>query len=378
MDTRRLLVPCLALTALVACGPAGDGDGDGDRDYPFPELQENGIDEYLGTVEPSSMDEANGVRQYEFDAADGPICLRGGAFTMATRPSDSSGNLLVYLQGGGACWSDLCQANEEAEPGVPEAGVLNRDLEANPFADWDVGYVPYCDGALFTGDTEIDDDDDGVIDRYHRGRLNLSAALDVIQGDFPEPERVVLVGASAGSYGTIFGATLLRAVYPNADIDVVADAGLGFGKPDNREFIDGVLGEWEILDLLDGTCNDCTSNGHLTEFITWVLDNDEHMRFAAITALRDVVIGEVFLGLTGAMYEDIVLEQTSALEDLHGEQYRRYLFPGVDHTVVARDTTVPQMGPLPSGTIDGTEVGGVTPGEWLGEWLDSDVESVLP
>jgi len=91
----------------------------------------------------------------------------------------------------------MCLAFDTAWSGVPTSGILNTTLDENPFADWNVGYVPYCDGSLFAGDIEIDEDD-GVIDRYHRGLLNLSAALDTIQKEFPSPDRIVMTGMSAG------------------------------------------------------------------------------------------------------------------------------------------------------------------------------------
>ncbi len=359
--------------AVVGCDDGGDGPP---PPYPFEELEAAGLLDSLGAVEPSEVSEGGGIKQFDFDVADGPICLRGAPFTMATRPSEHSDNLLIYLQGGGACWDDLCAAFPEAAPGVPSFGALNPTLDANPFRDWDVGYVPYCDGSLFAGDIDVDEDGDGEPDRYHRGLLNLSAAYDVIAAEYPKPDRIVLVGASAGSYGTIYGATLLRAVYPEAQIDVVADAGLGLGKPDDEPFILGVLEDWNMTRLVPASCEDCTGNGHLTRFITWVLDRDPNMRYAGISAVQDVVIGTLFLGLGGPGYEAVVREQTAELEADNGPGYRRYLFAGNEHTVVGTDSTFDGPSPdTPAGVWDQTEVDGVTPAQWIGEWLDGDVDS---
>jgi len=380
----RMLAVAAALTIAAGCddgsGSAGDTDGDTGEPtpYPFEELEAAGLLDYLDTVEASSMSQSGGVRQYDFDVADGPICLRGASFTVATRPSDASNDLLIYLQGGGACWEDLCAASPEAAPGIPTQGALSPTLAANPFKDWDVGYVPYCDGSLFAGDIDVDEDGDDQPDRYHRGLLNLSAAYGVIAADYPDPDRIVLVGASAGSYGTIFGAALLRAVYPDTRIDVVADAGLALGKPDDEAFILGVLDDWNMTRLVPASCEACTANGHLTRFITWVLDRDPNMRYAGISAVQDVVIGTLFLGLGGPGYEEVVREQTAILEGDNGPAYRRFLFEGSDHTVVGTDSTYEGPSPsTPAGVFDVTNVDGTTPAAWLGEWLGGDVESLI-
>jgi len=60
---------------------------------------------------------------------------------------------VIFLEGGGACWADFCSAFEETNS-LPPVGILNPSLEANPVADWDVVYFPYCDGSLFAGDVD--------------------------------------------------------------------------------------------------------------------------------------------------------------------------------------------------------------------------------
>ena len=60
---------------------------------------------------------------------------------------------MIFLQGGGACWADFCSAFEETNS-LPPAEILNPSLQGNPVADWDVVYLPYCDGSLFAGDVD--------------------------------------------------------------------------------------------------------------------------------------------------------------------------------------------------------------------------------
>lgn len=369
---------------------ADDSSGDGVPANPFTEVVELGLADYLGTADPNLIAVNNGFTQYDFDPAAGPKCLRGDTFRMATRPGTTEGGeLMIFLQGGGACWTDLCQAFETAAEGVPRSGILNPNLGPNPVATWNVGYVPYCDGALFSGDTDIDEDGDGTTDRFHHGLQNLSAALDVIAEDFPDPSRIVVVGTSAGAYGTIVGAMLVRTVYPSAPIDVLADAGIGLGKPGDEAFISGLLDEWNISRLLPDSCESCVGDGHITPLIGWALERDSNMRYAAISSYEDFIIGSVFLAIGGPAYAQIVVDETGALEMAHPGQYHRFLFSGTRHTTVGIDTTtdlsgagdsVPLDGVDPGsledllGTFDGTEVSGTSVADFVGAWINNEAE----
>ena len=53
----------------------------------------------------------------------------------------------------------------------------------NPFADYDIVYVPYCDGSVFTGDATVDY---GGVTTYHHGLRNLTVAVDALVENFPE------------------------------------------------------------------------------------------------------------------------------------------------------------------------------------------------
>ena len=312
--------------------------GHGVHRYALQEVYDQGLDQYLGLSVPAQTTEQDDETRYSFDPESGPICLRGDAFNTTTR-TGTDRSLVVFLQGGGACWSDLCQAFATVRPGVPNSGILNVDLGVNPVRDWDVGYVPYCDGSLFAGTVDIDDGD-GEIDRYQRGLQNLSAALDVIAEQFPDPPRVLVVGSSAGAYGTILGAMLTRKVYPDVPIDVISDGGLGLGLPDQPWFIERMLNEWGISQFVPDSCEDCFADGHVTGMTSWALSRDKDMRVFAISSLQDFIIGQMFLQLSGEAYEAAVWSESEELMRAHPEQYFRFLFEGQKHTTVSVDTTI--------------------------------------
>ena len=123
----RMTVLTLALSALVAlvgCGSdsssgtggTGGAAGEGGNGGPsFQELYDHGLTKYVGMFAPkSSVVKQGDLTTYSFavpedPAADprGPLCLRGTEYTVDTREG-SSDQLMIFLQGGGACWEDFC------------------------------------------------------------------------------------------------------------------------------------------------------------------------------------------------------------------------------------------------------------------------------
>jgi hypothetical protein len=340
--------------------------GDEPAPNPFAEVVEQGLGDKLGTVDPSQVIEDGDETHYLFNPADGPMCLRGGDYWVSVREgTHDAGDLVIFLQGGGACWSDLCQAFESlGAPGVPASGLLNPTLPGNAFADWNVVYLPYCDGSLFAGDVDIDDDDDGSIDRYHHGLVNLSAGLDVAVERFPDVDRIVLAGASAGSYGVHISNMLVRTLWPEAEIIVVADCGVGIGKPGDFEFIPDLLAEWNILHVVPESCPDCVTD-HLTNLVAWQLERDPLMRFAAIAAYGDAIIGGVFLGLGSGEYRAAIESELSKLATAHPDRYHRFLFDSPLHTTIGTDSVVGGGLPGVTATYDGELVEGTSVETWL-------------
>jgi len=329
----------LPLLALAAC--ASDPDPLRARppaDSPARIAYDLGLTEHLGRAEPVDTIEREDSITYEFDPADGPVCLRGAPFRAAVRdlPGDE---LFIFLQGGGACWSEFCLTVTTAPPGIPDVNVLDRALPENPFADFDVLYVPYCDGSLFSGSNDLDDDGDGTPERLHHGLENVSAALTVAHRHFPAPRRVVLAGSSGGGFGTILASFLVRYVYPDAPILVLNDAGLGVARGEDPAFVDGLLDELNARRFVPPDCPDCVGDGHITGFVRYFLDRDPNVRIAAISSWDDLVIGDLFLNLEPATWRDSLQEETDALHAAHPDRYRRFVYAGRAHTTLLGDPT---------------------------------------
>lgn len=323
-------VVLLVLAAGGCAAPAAD---------PASYAAQLGLDAYLGGTVAESTETADGVTTATFTADSGPRCLRGDPFRASVRDG-ASDDLLIFLQGGGACWSRFCLAVTKAPAGIPGVDILDAELPANPFRDHDVAYAPYCDGSMFSGDTEVDDDGDGATDRHHRGLANLTATLDLARETFPAPARVVLAGASGGGYGTILGAVLTRAVYPDAEIAVLADSGAGLARGASEPtYVEDLLGEIGASDFLPPDCPDCLADGHVAGVLDWWLARDPGVRVGVFSSWYDSILGDVFLQVPPTAFRDELASATGALHEAWPDRYRRFVVDGRMHTTTLGDPT---------------------------------------
>lgn len=337
----------------------GQNNDTGPTGTPFQELYDQGIDRYLGTFIPTSTTSPSpDINEYFFDIPGGPICYTGNEFSMFTRDG-SSNNLLIFLQGGGFCSPLACEAVEEGIPLIP-FGILNPGDPENPVANYNVGYVPYCDGSMMSGDAEVDSDGDGVNDRFFKGIQNLSASLDVIVQNYPSPDKIVLAGNSAGGFAVHMALPLIRKLYPMARIYVINDSGQGIGNPGGFE---GLFDYWNSNAFIPSSCIDCIgSDGNLTGIHNYQLQQDDNIFMAYISSKQDSV-GSASMG--GPAYEAQLIEATIELNNAYPERFQGLIDNGDAHTYIIKSFNV--------------EVGGVTVRQWLANMINEseDWETVI-
>lgn len=379
--TKSSLIWIMALVGgVIMLGCSDDGDG---AEGVFQELYDQGLTRYVGQFAPENDPTAdeNGVKHFEFAVPDDltaeprvPICIRGGQWTMDTREG-ASDNLVIFLQGGGACWPEFCSAAEDAGP-LPAVGILDPTLAGNPLADWDVAYLPYCDGSLFAGDVDRDlpgsiigDGSEGL--SYQRGLQNLTSALDVTAAEFPDPERIVLTGVSGGAFGTIVALPLVRFYYPDAEILIFNDSGIGVAKEGDTEFVETTLLEgWNASDMIPASCTDCTSNGHVTRLIEYQLETDPNVTMSALSFSADFVIATTFLMIPAADFTTSLLAETGRITAAYPDRYRRFIADGAAHTTLLRAEPGDDILPgVEIGSLE-TAIGGTSVLDWFTAFVD--------
>ena len=214
----------------------------------------------LPTIDDLSMD-------WTAVATDG-VCSAGTPYQFFTRASDTSDNLLIYFNGGGACWfGQACDLESEPNIHTPFAdadsnnpafgdGIFNFENEENPFADYDMVFIPYCTGDVFIGGGEreytytTEEGDEVTITTYHNGFANTSTVLDWAYNTFDSPESVVVAGSSAGAIGSSFHSGFIAENYADVPVVLLADAAGGYNSPNG--FVttqawgtESILPDWE-------------------------------------------------------------------------------------------------------------------------------------
>ena len=308
------------------------------------ELRSVGLDKYLGEFSPvSSTDVGDGWVKHEFDSdgGDGPICIAGTPWSAFTRKGNPA-KLLIFEQGGGACWQNFYFCNilaeqQEAPPADPQ-GIWDFDSKDNPFRDYSIVYMPYCDGSVFTGDNDVVDPvfPFGPV-RFHRGLRNQSAGMDLAKAIFPRASKITVAGSSAGGVGVAGNAPfLVRLLYGNqVDLTVFNDAGPVAINLAEDAAIAARAGDWQFGQFFPASCTDCDDLGQGTAIIDWRLTNDSTIREAFYSTDGDST-NRFFLNVPDQeQYRTLLLMEHGALNAAHPERYKRFIVSGDDsHTAL--------------------------------------------
>jgi hypothetical protein len=364
----RLLLAGLLITTVALLGQKCAGLLPG----AYVQLQNAGVDRYLGEFTPaSSTDVGDGWTRYDYDTdgGDGPICIAGTPYSIYARAGDPS-KLLILEQGGGACWQDFYQCNVTLAnnplppfPQVNQAGLWNRSNPGNPFADYSVVYMPYCDGSVFAGDNDVVDANFpfGPV-RFHRGLRNQSAGIDLAKSLFPAATQVTVTGSSAGGVGAAgFAPFLVRFKFGNfVDLTVFNDAGPVAVNldPSQATAIAARENDWKFGQNYPASCSDCDALGQATVVIDWRLKNDTAVREAIYETDADIT-NRFFMGLLGdqAAWRDLIVTEHGILNEAYPNRYKRFFVAGdTSHTAIQTSLFYNQNGVLLN--------------EWTADFLD--------
>ena len=179
----------------------------------------------------------------------GGVCSTGTPYQFYVKPSMQSTEVLIYFNGGGACWfGEACDPNSQPNVHTPYAdmdinnptnmrGIFEFENPENPFADHSYVVIPYCNGDVHVGGGQRDytyQNDAGESVRVtvlHNGYKNSQTVLEWVYQNFLTPSRIVVSGSSAGAIGGSFYAGLVSEHYPSTPVVLIADAAGGYASP---------------------------------------------------------------------------------------------------------------------------------------------------
>ena len=208
--------------------------------------------------------------------SEGAVCLDGSAPGYYLRKGFGRGEKrwIIYLQGGAWCESEeACLKRSQMhlgsslyyEPTLNPGGILSNNRSVNPdFYDWNVAYLPYCDGSSFSGNRSDPVQVGGMV-LYFRGfRILNSTVTELLsQRGLKEARQVVFSGTSAGGLAVMLHADFVRSRLPkNVHFRSLADSGFFLDTTSRKEkrrhkFRKMMQDVFKLHDCTDGVPRKC-------------------------------------------------------------------------------------------------------------------------
>ncbi len=237
---------------------------------------------------------------------EGAVCANGSQYKYFVNFSETSSNVVIFLEGGGACSSyascagggpfntdcikegpdadcirddypavylrleELAPFSAITEPlGVIDGNVpvelayppLSSNTEINPMGDWNKVFIPYCTGDTYLGsrvNTYVDPDGVGPdVEFHHMGHQNMLLVIDELNGMFADIPKMMVGGCSAGGVGSLNNYPFIRdgiegveRSYLLADSGPIVPTTLPNGEPSNQVGLTAVRPLWGVDTLI--------------------------------------------------------------------------------------------------------------------------------
>lgn len=339
--------------------------------------------------------------QWTYHEVEGTFCRDGSPAGFYTRFSDTSKKLLVYLEQGGACFnSALCMFNpasvsdslagrvltEAISPGVKKGvkqvpqttGIFDYANPENPYKDWNAVWVPYCTGDAYGGSNPSATVPGVAGTQKFVGYSNMQKFVGHIVPTWPDAERVVLTGTSAGSFGAGINYNQFQDAFGQVPVTLIMDSGLPFSDQFMAPCLQKTWRElWNLQAAIPPDCPDCTlpDSGGFLNLVFYTAKKFPSTKLGVISATEDDIMrfffafGENGCG-AGGKYE--TGKYTQALADLRQlaspwrAQFASYYVPGIKHMYSQFDDFYQPMS------------GGVKLVSWVNDVLAGNMKDVGP
>lgn len=365
-------------------GSAGEDEGDGGsgggagKDDPGPVHCDD-------TRAEGEAVESPGDHEWLWVNVPGAKCRDGSDTGFAINFSSSSKEVMIFLEGGGACFNGTtCMGNPKsfnegnfnaAKAGL--GGILDRTRDENPVKDWNYVYIPYCTGDVHAGN-KTDVEIKGAGKQQFLGYANIGLYLKQIVPSFPEAERVLLTGVSAGGFGAAANYDQVQRGFGCTPVDLLDDS----GPPMAKEFVPACLQNifrtsWGLDETMLADCGeDCQDkDDFLLDFVMHLAKTHPERTQGLISSTADATIRQfygfsandckaVLPNMSATTFGEGLLDAREKLASF--DSFGSYIFDGSSHTMIGG-----------SGFYS-KEVNDVSLRDWVADLLDGTPSHVGP
>lgn len=353
----RVALGAVALAFVVACGSAAGAPSDPETTASAPpstppSTSAPSAPSAPGTSPPAPPAGPTGVplpsapnETWTWIDVPGTACANGQPTGVGVNYTNKSSDVLVFLEGGGACWDGAtCYGGQSVATYLTGYQKLEFDTDpqrvlfpttrdaSNPFRDMNMIYVPYCTGDVHAGDRVVTWSYLGIDhETHHVGGKNLSLILSRVAATFPTAKNVWVAGDSAGGFGAALSVEKARAAFPTAKLGILDDS----GQP-----VAPAPGRWKTWrDAWNLTtpagCTACATDP--SGFVPFYAKSYPDVTFALLSYSPDPIIS-AFMGISLSQFADELSSTLAVFEGAPASKARYFIAPGVSHVVVTVPT----------------------------------------
>lgn len=158
----------------------------------------------------------------------GAVCGNGSPYKFFVNRVPNTRNTIIYLEGGGACWDYASCTGQSGIRGARNPDGIPNDYMSllnpgsslvSPFVvrlhpwtrvktqNWNMIYVPYCTGDIYSGDKvavyQDPQSQQAPLVWHHNGLRNMRAVVGWLKDNLPRPTQMLTTGCSAGGAGSL-------------------------------------------------------------------------------------------------------------------------------------------------------------------------------
>ena len=230
---------------------------------------------------PYQANDQRSTSEYEYHSVkdadrQGAVCLDGSTpgYYLKEGSGGGSKKWIIYLQGGAWCDSEEACLNRSQihlgsslffKPILNPGGILSPNKEDNPkFYNWNVAFLPYCDGSSFSGNRSDPVQIGGSL-LYFRGFRILDSTISELLSitNLKHSKRIVFSGTSAGGLAVMLHADFVKSKLPKkVHFRALSDSGFFLDTPSRkhkgqRKFRQEMQNVFKLHDCTDGVPQKC-------------------------------------------------------------------------------------------------------------------------